>query len=59
MTEGKRKEILHLISTWHEKDNPAKLRYNKLPENKEINDQITTIEKSMQITENDLKIVIY
>lgn len=58
MTEEKRKEILHLISTWQDKDNAARLRYENLPENKEINDQITAIERSIQITEKDLRIVI-
>ncbi len=60
MTEEKKKEILHLISTWHEKDNPARLRYEKLEEDQydEINKHISIIEKSMRITEKDLRIVI-
>lgn len=58
MTEEKRKEILHLISIWQDKDNPARLRYENMPENKEINDQIAAIERSTQITEKDLRIVI-
>lgn len=65
MTEEKKKEILHLISTWHEKDNPARLRYEKLESEskfkeifEEIKHQVDAIEKSMQITEKDLRIVI-
>lgn len=65
MTEEKRKEILHLISTWHEKDNPARLRYEKLESEskfkemfEELNRQVAAIEKSMQITEKDLNILI-
>jgi hypothetical protein len=63
MTEEKRKEILHLISTWHEKDNPARLRYeNSEFKFKEMFEQLSrqadAIERSMQITEKDLNIVI-
>lgn len=54
MTEEKRKEILHLISTWHEKDNPARLRYEKLESEskfkeifEELNRQVDTIERSI------------
>lgn len=65
MTEEKKKEILHLISIWHEKDNPARLRYEQLgTESKykeifeDLERQIDAIEKSLQITEKDLRIVI-
>lgn len=65
MTEEKRKEILNLISTWHEKDNPARLRYENLESEskfkeifEELKHQIAAIEKSTQITEKDLRIVI-
>lgn len=65
MTEEKRKEILHLISTWHEKDNPARLRYEKLESEpkfkemfEELKRQADAIERSMYITEKDLNIVI-
>lgn len=65
MTEEKKKEILHLISTWHEKDNPARLRYEQLESEskfkeifEELKRQVDAIEKSMKITEKDLRIVI-
>lgn len=65
MTEEKRKEILHLISTWQDKDNPARLRYESLESESKFKEmfeklkhQVDAIEKSTQITEKDLRIVI-
>lgn len=59
MTEEKKKQISHLISTWHEKDNPARLRYEKLEDKyNEIDQYVLIIEKSIQITEKDLNIII-